>query len=59
MNFSKFVILFSPNICLDWHASISEILQAEVVTDLGQYLGLLSHLTKNKGCDLRILKEKV
>lgn len=59
VNFSKSAILFSPNVRPDVRLGIKRVLNMKVVQNLGKYLGLPSHFSRNKKSELNFLKERI
>lgn len=59
INFQKSAMLFSPNVDVALRQEIHGITRMKVVQHLGKYLGLPSHLSRNKRSDLNFIKERV
>lgn len=59
VNFSKSAMLFSPNVNVRTRMDIHRLTNMKVVQNLGKYLGLPSHFSRNKLSELNFLKERV
>lgn len=59
VNFENSALLFSP--CVDGNSrrDICRITRMRLVSNLGRYLGFLSHFSRNKRSELNLLEERV